>query len=201
MGFPNDRMNDLMFAKQYLKESKPDGKESTIRDIGFLAVVNYSYDNKYLFDASLRTNASSQFGSNNRWGNFWSLGVGWNIHKENFIDNEIFDNLKLRGSLGYTGSQSQDAYAAMATYTYLLDRTYTGLLSAHLKGMKNDDLKWQRKMDYNVGLDMNIKRRFSLTFDLYRSVTDNTLIDLTLPTSTGFNTVSRECGGCSQPRF
>lgn len=193
-GFPNDRMNDLMFAKQYLKESKPDGKESTIRDIGFLAVVNYSYDNKYLFDASLRTNASSQFGSNNRWGNFWSLGVGWNIHKENFIDNEIFDNLKLRGSLGYTGSQSQDAYAAMATYTYLLDRTYTGLLSAHLKGMKNDDLKWQRKMDYNVGLDMNIKRRFSLTFDLYRSVTDNTLIDLTLPTSTGFNTVRENVG-------
>ena len=147
-----------------------------------------------MFDASFRTNASSQFGTNNRWGSFWSLGVGWNIHKENFVNSDIFDNLKLRGSLGYTGSQSQDAYAAMATYKYTLDRTYTGLLSAYLNGMKNDDLKWQRKMDYNVGFDLNVKRRFSLTFDLYKSVTDNTLINLTLPYSNGFTSVRENVG-------
>ena len=193
-GFPNDRMNDIIFAKQYLKESKPDGRESTIRDIGVLAALNYTFDNKYLFDASFRTNASSQFGSNNRWGSFWSLGVGWNMHKEAFMNPEIFDNFKIRGSLGYTGSQSQDAYAAMATYKYTLDRTYTDYLTAYLQGMKNDDLKWQRKMDYNVGLDLNIKRRFSLTFDVYRSVTDNTLISLTLPPSTGFSTVRENVG-------
>lgn len=193
-GFPNDRMNDIIFAKQYVKDSKPTGSESTIRDIGVLGVLNYTYDNKYLFDASLRTNASSQFGSNNRWGNFWSLGVGWNIHKESFIGEGIFDNLKLRGSLGYTGSQSQDAYAAMATYQYKLDRTYTGFLSANLKGMKNDDLKWQRKMDYNIGVDMNIKRRLSLTVDLYKSKTDNTLVNLTLPPSLGFTTVRENVG-------
>lgn len=193
-GFPNDRMNDIIFAKQYVKDTKPTGRESTIRDIGVLGVLNYTYDNKYLFDASLRTNASSQFGSNNRWGNFWSLGIGWNIHKESFINEEIFDNLKIRGSLGYTGSQSQDAYAAMATYQYKLDRTYTGFLSAYLKGMKNDDLKWQRKMDYNIGLDVNVMRRFSLTVDLYRSKTDNTLINLTLPPSTGFSTVRENVG-------
>ena len=193
-GFPNDRMNDIMFAKQYLKESKPSGKESTIRDIGVLGIFNYTYDNKYLFDASYRTNASSQFGSNNRWGSFWSFGVGWNVHKEAFMNSELFDNLKIRGSLGYTGSQNQDAYASMPTYVYTLDRTYTGLLTSNLKGMKNDDLKWQRKMDYNVGFDMNIKRRFSLTFDLYKSVTDNTLINLTLPPSTGFSTVRENVG-------
>lgn len=193
-GFPNDRMNDLMFAKQYLEESKPSGKESTIRDIGFLAVLNYSYDNKYLLDGSLRTSASSQFGSDNRWGYFWSVGAGWNIHKENFINQEIFDNLKLRGSVGYTGSQSQDAYASMATYQYLLDHTYTDYIGAELKGMKNDDLKWQKKMDYNIGFDMNIKRRFSLTFDLYRSVTTNTLIDLTLPPSNGYRNVRENVG-------
>ena len=83
-------MNDIMFAKQYLKESKPEGSESTTRDIGVLGAMNYTYDNKYLFDASFRTNASSQFGSNNRWGSFWSLGIGWNMHKENFINEEIF---------------------------------------------------------------------------------------------------------------
>ena len=193
-GFPNDRMNDLMFAKQYVKDTKPSGKESTIRDIGILGIFNYTYDNKYLFDASYRANASSQFGANNRWGRFWSIGVGWNMHKEAFMNSEIFENFKIRGSLGYTGSQSQDAYASIPTYVYTLDRTYTGLLSSQLQGMKNDDLKWQRKMDYNVGFDMNIKRRFSLTFDAYRSITDNTLIDLTLPPSNGFTTLRENAG-------
>lgn len=193
-GFPNDRMNDLMFAKQYVKDTKPSGKESTIRDIGILGIFNYTYDNKYLFDASYRANASSQFGANNRWGSFWSIGVGWNMHKEAFMNSEIFENFKIRGSLGYTGSQSQDAYASIPTYVYTLDRTYTGLLSSQLQGMKNDDLKWQRKMDYNVGFDMNIKRRFSLTFDAYRSITDNTLIDLTLPPSNGFTTHRENAG-------
>ena len=193
-GFPNDRMNDLMFAKQYVKDTKPSGKESTIRDIGILGIFNYTYNNKYLFDASYRANASSQFGANNRWGSFWSIGVGWNMHKEAFMNSEIFENFKIRGSLGYTGSQSQDAYASIPTYVYTLDRTYTGLLSSQLQGMKNDDLKWQRKMDYNVGFDMNIKRRFSLTFDAYRSITDNTLIDLTLPPSNGFTTLRENAG-------
>ena len=200
-GFPNDRMNDLMFAKQYVKDTKPSGKESTIRDIGILGIFNYTYDNKYLFDASYRANASSQFGANNRWGSFWSIGVGWNMHKEAFMNSEIFENFKIRGSLGYTGSQSQDAYASIPTYVYTLDRTYTGLLSSQLQGMKNDDLKWQRKMDYNVGFDMNIKRRFSLTFDAYRSITDNTLIDLTLPPSNGFTTLRENAGEGSNRGF
>ena len=193
-GFPNDRMTDIIFARQYLKESKPDGRESTIRDIGVLGVVNYTYDNKYLLDLSLRGNASSQFGSNNRWGTFWSLGLGWNIHKEAFMNPEIFSNLKLRGSLGYTGSQSQDAYASIGSYKYFMNRTYAGFLGGYLKGMRNDDLKWQKKMDYNLGLDVNIKSRFSVTFDLYRSVTENTLIDLTLPPSIGFSTVRENVG-------
>ena len=193
-GFPNDRMTDIIFARQYLKESKPDGRESTIRDIGVLGVLNYTYDNKYLLDLSLRGNASSQFGSNNRWGTFWSVGVGWNIHKEPFMNQEVFENLKLRGSVGYTGSQSQDAYASIGSYEYFMDRTYTGYLGGYLSGMRNPDLKWQKKMDYNAGIDINIKRRVSVTFDLYKSITENTLIDLTLPPSLGFTTVRENVG-------
>lgn len=200
-GFPNDRMTDIIFARQYLEESKPDGKESTIRDIGVLGVFNYTYDNKYLLDLSYRANASSQFGENSRWGSFWSVGAGWNIHKEAFINEEFFTNLKLRGSLGYTGSQSQAAYDAMATYKYFMDRTYTGYLGAYLKGMKNDDLKWQKKMDYNAGIDINIKRRYSISFDLYRSVTENTLISLTLPPSVGFTTVQENVGSVINTGF
>mgnify|MGYP001040744355 CR=1 FL=1 len=194
IGFPNDRMTDIIFARKYLEESKPDGKESTKHDIGVLGVFNYSYDNRYLLDLSLRGNASSQFGRDKRWGKFWSVGVGWNIHKEAFMNQELFDNFKLRGSLGYTGSQNNDAYAAMGSYIYFMDRTYQGNLGSYLKGMKNSTLKWQQKMDYNAGLDVNIKRRMSVTVDFYRSITENMLAPITLPPSVGFTTMQENVG-------
>lgn len=194
VGFPNDRMTDIIFARKFAENSKPNGRESTTHDMGVLGVLNYTYDNKYLLDLSFRANASSQFGANNRWGKFWSLGLGWNIHKENFINEEIFNNLKLRGSLGYTGSQTSNAYSSLGTYLYESERTYKGNLIANLKGIKNDDLKWQRKMDYNIGLDINIRRRVSLTFDVYRSVTENMLTSITLPPSVGFNSLQENMG-------
>lgn len=194
-GFPSDRMNDIMFARQYAKDSKPLGSEGAVRDMGVLAVFNYSYDERLLLDASYRASASSQFGKNNRWGHFWSAGAGWNVHREKWMRHASYiSQLKLRGSVGYTGSQGFDSYQSMATYFYYLDKVYNGFLGAYLKGMANDDLKWQKKMDYNIGLDLNLKNRFSLKFDYYISNTDNTLIDFTLPTSTGFRSVKENVG-------
>lgn len=201
-GFPNDKMNSIIFAKQFTKDSKPSGTESTIRDVGFLFALNYSYDNRLLFDGSYRTSASSQFGANNRWGQFWSVGAGWNIHNEKWLKNiEGIDLLKLRGSVGFTGSQSADAYAAIATYTYNLDRLYDNFLGATLKGMHNKDLKWQDKLDYNIGFDFNFMRRVSLKFDYYISETNNTLIDFTLPGSTGFSSVKDNVGKVENKGF
>lgn len=194
-GFPNDRMNDMIFAKQFLKDSKPGGLESTVRDIGVLSALNYSYDNRYLFDASFRTSASSQFGSNSRWGNFWSIGIGWNIHKEKFMSKFTkIDNMKLRASIGHTGTQSREAYEAMATYKYYMDRTYQGMLGSYLKGMKNDDLKWQLRQDFNIGFDFSFKRAITVTVDYYVGDTRNTLINLSLPYSAGFTTVKENLG-------
>lgn len=95
-GFPNDKMNDMIFARQYAENSKPSGSESTIRDIGVLAAANYSYDDRFLVDASWRTSASSQYGKNNRWGQFWSTGIGWNIHNEHWLKDSKIQQLKLR---------------------------------------------------------------------------------------------------------
>ena len=110
-GFPHDRMNDMMFARQYVKDTKPTGRESTIRDIAVLFAGNYAYDDRFLVDGSFRTSASSQYGKNNRWGQFWSVGVGWNIHNEMWLKDSKIQQLKLRGSVGYTGAQSSEAYA------------------------------------------------------------------------------------------
>lgn len=194
-GFPNDKMNDIIFAKQYLKEAKPNGRESTIRDIGIMGAFNYSYDNRYMIDASYRTSASSQFGENNRWGNFWSMGIGWNIHNEKFMtDFEKVKNMKLRASIGNTGTQSNSAYEAMATYKYFMDRTYQGMLGSYLKSMQNKDLKWQQRQDINIGLDFDYNKRIMLSIDYYTGETKNTLIDLTIPGSLGFNRLKENLG-------
>ncbi|MGL5682099.1 MAG: SusC/RagA family TonB-linked outer membrane protein [Marinifilaceae bacterium] len=194
-GFPNDKMNDIIFAKQFLKESKPMGRESTIRNLGILSAFNYSFKNKYLFDASYRASASSQFGKNNPWGHFWSAGIGWNLHNEAFFkSHKKLEQLRLRASYGHTGSQSNDAYESMATYKYFLDKTYQGMLGGYLKGMKNDDLKWQLKADLNIGLDININRRLILAADYYVGQTKNTLIDFTIAPSNGFTKVKENIG-------
>lgn len=201
-GFPSDKMDNIMFARQYAKDQKPSGREETVRDIGLLGVVNYAYDDRFLADASYRVSASSQFGVNTRWGSFWSAGVGWNIHNEHFLRQwDLIQQLKLRASAGYTGAQNFAAYQALATYSYDLDRTYNQYLGATLKGMANDDLKWQRKLDYNVGLDLSLFQKLTLKLDYYISTTDNTLIDYSLPTSTGFSSVKENMGAIRNVGF
>lgn len=195
-GFPNDRMNNILFANQYnLYSNRPTGTEGTTRDIGLLSVVSYMYDYRFLFDASYRTSASSQFGANNRWGSFWSTGIGWNLHNEPFIKKlNVFDRLKLRTSIGSTGSQNFSSYQSIATYKYYLDKVYQGYLGSYLKGLANEDLKWQQKMDYNAGLDLSFLKKFVARVDYYQSITENTLIDFSLPPSTGFSTVKENLG-------
>lgn len=201
-GFPNDKMNNIIFAKQYAKDEKPTGSESTNRDLGILFAGNYTYDNRLLFDGSYRASASSQFGANSRWGQFWSVGAGWNMHNEKWLRGwEALNLLKLRGSVGYTGSQSADAYASIASYNYYMDRDYDNFQGAYLKGMRNDDLKWQEKLDYNVGIDVNIAHNFTLKFDYYIAQTKNTLLDFTIPGSTGFSSVKENIGDVRNKGF
>ena len=200
-GFPHDRMNDMMFARQYVKDTKPTGRESTIRDIAVLFAGNYAYDDRFLVDGSFRTSASSQYGKNNRWGQFWSVGVGWNIHNEIWLKDSKIQQLKLRGSVGYTGAQSSEAYASLATYEYDLERVYMGFLGSKLKAMRNEDLKWKEKFDYNVGVDFNIGRLFSMKFDYYIGKTKNNLLDFDIPTYTGLKTVKENVGDVENKGF
>lgn len=200
-GFPHDRMNDIIFARQYAKDAIPTGRESTIRDMGILFAANYAFDDRFLVDGSYRTSASSQYGKNNRWGQFWSVGVGWNIHNEMWLKDSKIQQLKLRGSVGYTGAQSSEAYASLATYEYDLERVYMGFLGSKLKAMRNEDLKWKEKFDYNVGLDFNIGRLFSMKFDYYIGKTKNNLLDFDIPTYTGFKTVKENVGDVENKGF
>ena len=145
VGFPNDKLDNISFGNEYEVGSKADGSESTIRNVGIISAVNYSYDNRFLADFSYRANASSQFGANHRWGSFWSTGLGWNIHHEEFMKSLPFvDRLKLRGSTGYTGSQNFGTYQSIATYNYVTNQSYNGDLGLQLLSLANPNLKWQQ---------------------------------------------------------
>ncbi len=195
-GFPNDQLSSIGFARAYYKDSTPTGFKSTTRDVGVIGALNYSFDDRYLFDASFRYNGSSQFGSNNRWGQFWSLGIGWNLHNETFLKKVDWINVaKLRASIGYTGSQNFDSYQSLATWSYFTDRFYNGDAGTYLLGMANRNLKWQRKMDSNIGLDLNLfNNRLAMRFDYYNSTTDDLLTDVTIPSSTGFTSYKENLG-------
>ena len=200
-GFPSDRMDDITFALQYAENKTPYGNESITRDVGFTGVLGYSYDDRFLADVTVRENASSQFGTNNRWGLFWSTGIGWNLHNEHFMKNiDWIKQLKIRGSIDTSGSQAFQSYQAIATYKYYTDVSYAGMLGAYVMRLANDDLKWQEKMDYNVGFDARLWK-FTLTFDCYASITDNLIVDLSLPTSSGYSSVKENVGKIKNTGF
>ncbi|MDI3320288.1 SusC/RagA family TonB-linked outer membrane protein [Pinibacter soli] len=196
VGFPNDKMDNIIFANQYLVGTKPTGSESVNREIGFLAAGNYSFSDKYFADFSIRRSASSQFGANNPWGTFWSAGIGWNVHKERFFQGmtNVIKQLKLRSSIGYTGSQNFNSYQAMLLYNYFTDKSYLGQVGTYLNGLANENLKWQQRYDFNVGFDMNILDKVTVRFDHYRSTTNNLLTDITTPPSNGFNSYKENLG-------
>ena len=201
-GFANDKLDYITHAQQYLEGGKPSGSESVSRETSILASVNYSYDSRYLFDGNYRANASSLFGADKRWGHFWSLGIGWNIHNESFMQNfGWLQRLKLRASTGYTGSQNFNSYQAISTYKYYSDEVYDNIIGSYLMSLANPDLQWQKTQDNNVGLDLSVFGRVDLTFDYYIKNTSNLLTPVTLPPSAGFSSYTENLGKSQNKGF
>ena len=194
-GFLNNHVDYITFAKQYAEGGKPSGAESRTRSLGITGAANYSYDERYLFDVSLRFNGSSVFGSDNRWGTFWSAGAGWNLHKEHFMRDATWLNLcKFRVTYGLTGNQNFSPYQAKATYKFYDNIIYDNISGAYLMGMPNPNLKWQQTGDFTVGLDLGLWKRLNLRFDYYDSRTRDALIAMSIPTSTGFTSYMENLG-------
>ncbi|WP_443940034.1 SusC/RagA family TonB-linked outer membrane protein [Pedobacter sp. MW01-1-1] len=195
-GFPNDFMDHISMGIQYMDGTKPSGAESTSRLIGALTNANYSYDNRFLADFAIRYDGSSQFGSNKKWGAFWSAGLGWNIHNEAFLkDNTFITLLKLRGSIGFTGSQNFYAYQSQLTYNYIPNMSYNGYIGAIASAYGNQDLKWQKTYKRNVGVDFEFfKGKISGYFNYYFDTSQDVLVDVTMPPSLGFSTYKANLG-------
>lgn len=195
-GFPYDRLDNLLFATGYPAGSRPTGEESTVRRLGMLYTGNYSYDDRFLADISVRRDGSSQFGTKERFGNFWSTGIGWNIHNEAFLKkNKVVNQLRLRGSYGSTGSLNIPAYSAQSRYSFGVSNMYYNDLGAVLSGLGNENLQWQNVYKLNIGLNAVLfNEKLDIRADIYKENTKNTLTQVTLAPSAGFANYNENLG-------
>lgn len=175
--------------------------------IGYLARLNYNFDQKYIFAASIRRDASSRFGSNNRWGTFPSLAVGWRLDKEAFLqDVTIISNLKLRASWGKAGNDNIGNYSYASTLTsnmnYVIDNQLApGTTPA---GPANTDLKWESTTMQNIGLDFGLlNNRFTFSAEYFKNKSDDLLMNLNTSASLGiFNgSIAKNVGSVETKGF
>ena len=197
VGFFNDDLSYIGNAVGYPASSKPYGTQAETADVGFFTTGNFSWRNRYFVDATLRTTGSSQFGENNRYGHFWSAGIGWNVMNEKFMKSvkKNFDVFKVRASTGYTGKVSFSPFQAMTMYQYLNDYEYKNGIGAVPITIGNVDLTWERTMNYNVGIDLSMfNRRLNFTVDAYIRNTKDLLLDKSKAPSTGVTTAKSNLG-------
>ena len=195
IGIFSDRLAHPSFASQYPSESSPTGSQDISRSLGGFVNVNTIYKDRYFADFSIRYEGSSKFGSDQRYAPFWSVGVGWNIHKEKFFNAASTDRLKLRASVGYLGNASFSPYQAITTYEYNSDYVYDNGIGATPITIGNPDLKWERTLNWNVGLDVNLfNNRLDMTIDYYKKITDNLLLSVTKAPSVGVGEATENIG-------
>ena len=158
----------------------------------FLARVNYTLLDKYIFTASIRTDGSSKFAKDNKWATFLSGAVAWRAGEEDFIrDLNIFSNLKLRLSYGETGNQGIGSYRTLSVVepsTYVFNNIQQqGVAMIDWRGRANPDLKWETTGQFNAGIDFGwFENRLQLTVDYYYKKTRDLLQNVSMPYSTGY---------------
>ena len=191
-GYYNDNLKwyNMSYAQTILgvQNSVASGYVENVKNISFYGRANYSFDGRYMLQATIRRDGSSVFGKNNRWGTFPSISGAWNITEEAFMKNQnIFSNLKLRAGYGVSGNaMGFDVYSSYVTYgatgTFVYDgktyRTYGATKNA------NPDLKWETTSMLNVGLDFGfLKNRVNGTIEVYNKKTKDLIWGYPVPTT------------------
>ena len=172
--------------------------------MSYFSRIDYSYNQKYLLGASVRTDGSSKFGQQNRWGIFPSFSAGWNFNKESLFEGmDWLTNGKIRGSFGLSGTTWDENYLALGLmdggsldqYNSLLEITYGGIggfTPTWYNGFKNENLTWVKSQMGNIGLDLSLfNNKVEIIVDVYEKLTKGLLLTTSLPTTSGYNEVYR----------
>lgn len=166
----------------------------------YFGTASYDYAGRYGVDATIRRDASFRFTDDNRWGTFWSVSARWNIDSEKFMENSVFNNLKLRGSYGSAGNQDI-TNAGLFGGAHLYDTRYasgvgynqeTGLT---ISGLPNRSLQWEVITQANIGLDFGVwSDRLRGSVDVYKKQTDDLYLDTPISAINGAATINANFG-------
>ncbi|MCY1722193.1 TonB-dependent receptor [Prolixibacteraceae bacterium Z1-6] len=163
--------------------------------LSFFGIFDYNYLGKYYFQASYRADGSSRFGTDTKWGDFYSVGASWNIHEEGFMANlNWIDFLKLRASYGVSGNNDIGNYDQFGVYGA---RQYNGNSGLAPDNLSNPELSWETNTAYNIGLDINFLKKFNANIDVYKRITSDMLLDKPLSRTTGFTSITTNIGELS----
>jgi TonB-linked SusC/RagA family outer membrane protein len=164
--------------------------------MGFFGRANYTLDNKYIFEGSLRWDASSRFGEDNRWGRFGSLSAGWRIGQEDFLQPVGWlSSLKLRGSAGWTGNNQLNDNFHPAITQAGGGQDYNNLPGVSITSLGNPSLQWETTRSIEGGFDLGLfNERIFLSSTYYRSLTTDLVTETQLPSNSGFTDVVQNRG-------
>lgn len=170
----------------------------------WLVRAQYSYKGRYMASASIRGDASSRFGPNNRWGYFPAASLGWRISGEPWFKVNAIDDLKLRASVGQTGNAQIGNSEYLALYGSANDVVVGGPLTTQIYSSQiaNNDLGWEKNTQYNVGLDLQmLNGYFGLTVDAYRSRTTDMLFNVPVASVSGLSSSNMNIGSMENKGF
>lgn len=161
--------------------------------LSYFLRANYAFNDKYLVSASLRNDGSSRFGPNNRYGLFPAASAGWVLSEESFLkDSKTFSFLKLRASWGLTGNAEIGNNSYFPLYNVSNYPDLPGYVAAQIP---NPDLKWEKTAQVDAGIDFGFfNNRLSGELDVYRKKTSDLLLNVNIPSTTGYKTVTRNLG-------
>ncbi|QNR85152.1 SusC/RagA family TonB-linked outer membrane protein [Pedobacter riviphilus] len=185
-GFVDDRFVSPSLALKYATDTRPDYTETPERLLGIPFNIHYDYDNRFLLDLSSRIDGSSKFGKENRYGSFWSAGVGYNLHKEAFFENNIASQLRIYANVGENGNDSFSANMTSTSYQYSSNGVYNKQIVAQYTNQGNPSLTWPKVFQTDLGLQSKIFNRIDLRFDWYNKVTNRMISQITTAPSLGF---------------
>jgi TonB-linked SusC/RagA family outer membrane protein len=188
-------------ALPYFKELELASNDPTVRSnyaryglASFFGKAEYDYNNRYYISGSLRTDGSSRFHPDNRWGRFYSLGASWRISEESFMENtkDWLQSLKLKASYGEVGNDRvNNYYAYQAQYG---PTSYVGAVGVTLARLRNDNIKWETNIQTNVGLEFAMFNRLSGSVEYFTRKSKDLLLDMPLAPSLGMDAILRNIG-------
>lgn len=164
--------------------------ESAIQSYIFDA--NYAYDNKYLAQVSFRRDGASNFGSNKKYGNFWSVSGGWNLHREEFMQYDWIDMLKVRAAYGTVGNTPPHLYPQYDLYA--VSQKYNEISGALISQIGNANFTWEETKTLGLGVDFSFLNRFRLNADYYNKYTSNILFQVPVSGLSGVTSVWQNIG-------